>query len=107
MRAPPAFHIFYATGWKSAVLHWRPVAGPGEPQERWQALPFHSTNSRARPKGGNWLTATICAEPLGAEAAAAAAAAEAEADAEARDSCFCHLSQSLGAPAVHAAVYNV
>lgn len=81
--APPAFHVFYATGWSSAILHWRPVAGPGEPEERWQALPFHSTNSRARPKGGNWLTATICAEPLGPEAAAAAAAAEAEADAEA------------------------
>lgn len=59
VQSPPAFHIHYATGWASAVLHVRPVAAPGQPEAPWQALPMHSTASRARPKGGNWLTATV------------------------------------------------
>jgi hypothetical protein len=64
VRAPPAFTIHYATGWKGAVLHVRSVAAPGEPQREWQAIPMHSTASRARPQGGNWLTATIPAEVM-------------------------------------------
>ena len=63
MSAAPAFHIHYATGWANAVLHVRAVAEPGQPEAPWQALPMHSTNSRGRPKGGNWMTATICATP--------------------------------------------
>ncbi|KAL4457961.1 hypothetical protein ABPG75_012826 [Micractinium tetrahymenae] len=59
VQSPPAYHIHYATGWTSAVLHVRPVAAPGQPEAPWQALPMHSTASRARPKGGNWLTATV------------------------------------------------
>lgn len=83
VRAPPAYHIYYATGWTSAVLHVRHAAGPGEAEEPWQALPMHSTSSRSRPKGGTWLTATVCALPLEGAAAEAAAAADAELDAAA------------------------
>lgn len=64
VRAPPAFHIHYATGWKGAMLHVRTAAGPGESPQPWQTLPMHSTASRGRPSGGSWLTATVCAEPL-------------------------------------------
>jgi hypothetical protein len=62
VHAPPAFHIRYATGWKGALLHYRWQAQPGEPEQAWQAVPMHSTASRATPLGGAWLTATVPAE---------------------------------------------
>lgn len=86
VQAPPAYTIHYATGWASGMLHVRHVTPPGEPAEPWQALPMHSTSSRARPKGGNWLTATVCALPLGSAEAEAEAVAAADAAAAANAS---------------------
>ena len=32
--APPAFHIYYATGWDKAVLHVRELKASGEPMNQ-------------------------------------------------------------------------
>lgn len=56
MRAPPAFSIFYATGWDEAVLRVRMLNADGTPQH-----PVRTTGSggmRAEPQCSaelNWL----------------------------------------------------
>ncbi|EIE26776.1 S6PP-domain-containing protein [Coccomyxa subellipsoidea C-169] len=57
---PPAFHIFYATGWEIPILHMRALNADGSPQTPgWREVPMQNTASRARPSGGWWKTAVI------------------------------------------------
>lgn len=71
-KAPLSFQIFYATGWDSPTyINYRLVSGNdgnggggdgNEASTGWSKLPMHVTHSRAKPKGGQWLAATIFAE---------------------------------------------
>ena len=57
---PPAFHLFYATGWRDAVLHVRTLDADGTPQTPgWREVPMCTTPSRAKPLGGAWLSAVV------------------------------------------------
>lgn len=62
VKSPPAFSIFYATGWEEAVIRVRLLTKDGTPQHPgWREVPMHSTASRSQPKGGRWKTAVISA----------------------------------------------
>lgn len=57
---PPAFHLFYATGWRDAVLRVRTLDADGTPQTPgWREVPMFTTPSRAKPLGGAWLSAVV------------------------------------------------
>ena len=68
--SPPAYHVFYPTGWPEAVLRVRAVGA--EPGAAWREVPMHDTPSRGRPGGGKWKTAVIPAPLTGAGGAPAA-----------------------------------
>lgn len=59
VRVPPAFHIFYATGWQHPVLHYCAHSSGQPPLEGWQTAVMSQTSSRARPAGGLWNTAIV------------------------------------------------
>lgn len=54
VQAPPAFHLFYATGWTEAYLHYREEGG-----QEFRVLQLHDAPSRDRPSGGRWKSGTI------------------------------------------------
>ncbi|KAK9834998.1 hypothetical protein WJX81_003222 [Elliptochloris bilobata] len=57
---PPAFHLFYATGWRDAVLRVQTLDADGTPQTPgWREVPMFTTPSRATPLGGAWLSAVV------------------------------------------------
>ena len=89
VKTPPAFHVFYATGWEdSRVLvrqvnkHGQPLPGevrcgldddawtycPHTAVQEWRELPMYNTRSRARPQGGFWKSSVV---PMRMTAAAA------------------------------------
>lgn len=59
---PPAFRIYYATGWKDAVLRVRGLDHRGQPMtDAWQEVPLHDTASRSHVKdsGRRWKMAVV------------------------------------------------
>ncbi|CAL8467114.1 g6650 [Coccomyxa elongata] len=60
VEVPPAFHIYYATGWEQPVLNVRALSADGTQQTSgWREVPMQNTPSRARPSGGWWKMAVI------------------------------------------------
>ncbi|GAB4820554.1 hypothetical protein N2152v2_007600 [Parachlorella kessleri] len=83
VKSPPAFSVFYATGWDDAVLRVRLLNSDGSPQQSgWREVPMHHTASRSRPKGGSWKTAVISALPMEAGDGSAASWQQRQEDAE-------------------------
>lgn len=58
---PPAFRIFYSTGWHDAVVKWRGLDGKGQPVTEWKTAALHDTASRATIDGVRryWKSAVI------------------------------------------------
>ncbi len=49
VEVPPAFHIFYATGWEEPVLHLRELRADGSPQH--EVSPCPPWRIRGTPPG--------------------------------------------------------
>ena len=66
---PPAFRIFYSTGWKAAKLMYRGLDSAGEPlTEEWSEMNLHDTDSRGHlsDAGRIWKVANIAASGMNA-----------------------------------------